>query len=508
MPARLHKGRLNRKTGTYEYTLTYSGEDILPNFSLREKLRVDFGLALPDLDENTQPEFYFKEVAALIAKNQPRWGLRRHITLALLNFSKLLMYLDLDPARWPEGVSITEHPVVKQFLYGVSAEENDGGAVGFGEEYIIDDIQDIHEKYPLIDDADSSQHSALVDAIDGKHLVIEGPPGTGKSQTITNLIAAAMAGGKKVLFVAEKMAALEVVKRRLDAAGLGDFCLELHSHKSQKRKVLEEIETRLKKRGRFRKPSDIEADIDRFESLKDELRRHVEVINQPWKNTGKTIHEILMAATRHREALQINPELLHPEGFNGELFDSGIQRQSRVQALAFGDVYKSVAQQLDAGDGLQSHPWFGVRNGDLQLFDTEKVCAKLEQWQQSLQALQDLCPDLAEVLECDEAEIPREIGELEALSADLSRLPELQGNELLSALPKLKAKVLEKFGKYLNLFEDIQSLYAKLSKMVNQEVLEDLSVVNGLLEGSKQLQQLAGEDVDLYALAYSIQQIE
>lgn len=379
MPARLHKGRLNRKTGTYEYTLTYSGEDMLPNFSLREKLRVDFGLALPDLDENTQPEFYFKEVAALIAKNQPRWGLRRHITLALLNFSKLLMYLDLDPARWPEGVSITEHPVVKQFLYGVSAEENDGGAVGFGEEYIIDDIQDIHEKYPLIDDADSSQHSALVDAIDGKHLVIEGPPGTGKSQTITNLIAAAMAGGKKVLFVAEKMAALEVVKRRLDAAGLGDFCLELHSHKSQKRKVLEEIETRLKKRGRFRKPSDIEADIDRFESLKDELRRHVEVINQPWKNTGKTIHEILMAATRHREALQINPELLHPEGFNGELFDSGIQRQSRDQALAFGDVYKSVAQQLDAGDGLQSHPWFGVRNGDLQLFDTEKVCAKLEQ---------------------------------------------------------------------------------------------------------------------------------
>ncbi len=73
----------------------------------------------------------------------------------------------------------------------------------------------VHANYPLIDDADSSQHSALIDAVDGKNLVIEGPPGTGKSQTITNLIAAAMAQGKKVLFVAEKLAALEVVRSRL-----------------------------------------------------------------------------------------------------------------------------------------------------------------------------------------------------------------------------------------------------------------------------------------------------
>ncbi|MFW8194336.1 AAA domain-containing protein, partial [Klebsiella pneumoniae] len=88
-------------------------------------------------------------------------------------------------------------------------------------------------------DADSSQHSALIDAIRGQNLVIEGPPGSGKSQTITNLIAAALLNGKKVLFVAEKMAALEVVKRRLDRAGLGQFCLELHSHKTHKRKVLD-----------------------------------------------------------------------------------------------------------------------------------------------------------------------------------------------------------------------------------------------------------------------------
>jgi KaiC/GvpD/RAD55 family RecA-like ATPase len=75
-----------------------------------------------------------------------------------------------------------------------------------------------------------------------KNLVIEGPPGTGKSQTITNLIAACLADGKKVLFVAEKLAALEVVKNRLSLAGLDPFVLELHSNKTNKKRVLEEIE--------------------------------------------------------------------------------------------------------------------------------------------------------------------------------------------------------------------------------------------------------------------------
>ena len=75
----------------------------------------------------------------------------------------------------------------------------------------------------------------------GRSFIIQGPPGTGKSQTIANLLARAIATGKKVLFVAEKQAALEVVQRRLAAAGLGDFCLELHSHKAGKREVIGEL---------------------------------------------------------------------------------------------------------------------------------------------------------------------------------------------------------------------------------------------------------------------------
>jgi Cdc6-like AAA superfamily ATPase len=309
IPCRLNKGRLNRTTRMYEYTLQYSGEDIIPNLSLREKLKADFAMALPDLDEETTPESYFQSVTGMLdAGNQPRWRIRRHISIALLNFSKLLMYQDLDPQRWPAAARIEQHPVVSRFLFGSSRDNEEGEQepeLGFGEEHPIDDTEDVHEKYPLIDDADSSQHSALIDAIDGKNLVIEGPPGTGKSQTITNLIAAAVSQGKRVLFVAEKLAALSVVHSRLDRAGLGDFCLELHSHKAQKRKVLDEVAARIAKRGSYRPPHQIAVEIARYEELKETLKRHARKVNSPWGNTGKTIHEILMAATRYRNEIGI-----------------------------------------------------------------------------------------------------------------------------------------------------------------------------------------------------------
>src|SRR5690606_2437208 len=122
VPVQLHKGRLNTTTRTYEYTLSYSGEDIIPNLSLREKLRVDFAMASPDLDENTAPEDYFLEIRTLIENKQPRWRVCRYITLALLNFNKLLMYPDLDQARWPEDASIVNHPVVSRFLSGYGQE--------------------------------------------------------------------------------------------------------------------------------------------------------------------------------------------------------------------------------------------------------------------------------------------------------------------------------------------------------------------------------------------------
>lgn len=511
VPVRLRKGRLNPTTRTYEYTLSYSGEDIIPNLSLREKLRADFALALPDLDENTVPEDYFREVQALIEDKQPHWRVRRFISLALLNFSKLLMYLDLDPMRWPENSNIVGHPVVSRFLSGYGQDgEFEGespGDLGFGEEYRIDEMDEVHSHYPLIDDADSSQHSALIDAVDGKDLVIEGPPGTGKSQTITNLIAAAMVQGKKVLFVAEKLAALEVVRSRLDAAGLGEFCLELHSHKSQKRKVLDEVEARLKMRGRYRKPRDIEVDISRYEELKTELKNHAEKINRPWKNTGKTLHEIFMAATRYRNAIGVNPEGLHPEGYDGTNYDVLAQRRNEDQVQAYRKVYQAVAQQLGSDAALQDHPWYGVRNGDLQIFDLDRVRESLGAWQASIDSLQEQRLTMAQILGCEVSDVAGGVGDIQAFLANLEGLPPLKGDEILERLPILRGGVLEKTRFYLKLFEDIQALYANLAKTTGPGVLQDLSVVDRFLTANEQLKGLVGREVVLGHLAEAINRL-
>lgn len=511
VPVRLHKGRLSPNTQTYEYAVSYSGEDIIPNLSLREKLRADFAMVLPDLDENTAPDDYLREVACLIRDCQPHWRVRRYISLALLNFSKMLMYLDLDPKHWPESANILSHPVVASFLSDSGRMEGQDveakSDFGFGEEYCIDEIQEIHSSYPLIEDADSSQHSALIDAIDGKNLVIEGPPGTGKSQTITNLIAAAMAKGKSVLFVAEKLAALEVVRRRLDAAGLGEFCLELHSHKSQKRKMLDEVQERLRKHGRYPAPQHIEIEIERYEELKTVLKDYAGKINRLWKNTGKTVHDIFMAATRYRNAISLNPELLHPEGYHGRNYDIAVQRRNEDHVQTYRKVYQAVSQQLGADAALQDHPWYGVRNSDLQIFDLDRVKAVLSAWQRSLQECQEQRTVIAEILGCDTETIVASRGDIQALLADLEALPPLKGDEVFQALPALRGNILKQVQFYLRLFEAIQADYISLARKTGSQVLQDLSVADDLVSGNEQLKQLVGRDVELGALAEAINRL-
>jgi hypothetical protein len=470
VPVRIARGRLNAENGTYNYTISYTGEEILPNLSLRELLRVDFGLALPELDEETLPEAYFEAVAKLIRKTQPRWRVRRYATVSLFNFSKLLMYLDLDPQLWPAYRPITEHPIVSRFF---ATRSEEGNGAGFGEEYAIDDLPDVHINYPIIDDADSSQHSALVDVIKGKNLVIEGPPGTGKSQTITNLIAAALAQGKKVLFVAEKLAALEVVKRRLDHAGLGDFCLELHSHKTQKRKVLDDINSRLSNQRKYRTPQQIEADIQRYEELKEQLRGYAEQINSEWRSTGLTIHEILMGATRYREELGINPVTVHPEGFDGRMFTGEVQRKSLDMIRSFGEVHRQVAAQIGEGTELGNHPWFGVGNRDLQMFDTDRVVAPLQGWQEALEALGELTRQANELLGAEDGAHFARFDQIRSLIDDLGALPPLNGDEFLPALAELRGDALGVLDQQLHLARQIRRLREELSGTVRPGVLED-----------------------------------
>ena len=279
------------------FHLAYTGEELSDNLSLREKVRRDFGLNLPDfdIDEDGSLENYLEAITDRVS-TLPGWSVRRMLTLTLLSFTNMLLVRDLDPGNWPragQSSALLAHPLVKQVFEGQAVE----GDARYGDEYDID----THPKgdLPLIYDADSSQHSALIDVHEGRNRVIEGPPGTGKSQTITNLIAAALQSGKKVLFVAEKLAALEVVKSRLTLAGLAPFVLELHSHKTTKKRVLEDLATRVALR-----PSgagDLLGLLERQASKRKELKAYADLMNaKAGSPLDLTLHQVMWRAERNR----------------------------------------------------------------------------------------------------------------------------------------------------------------------------------------------------------------
>ncbi|MGI5870141.1 MAG: DUF3320 domain-containing protein [Kiritimatiellia bacterium] len=227
--------RLDRQSARSGYTLARTDEDAVVNETLLEMLRREFGCAIPQLDPPPEDDAGL-DVAAVIRifreaiRDMKGWEIVDGIWLARFHFSKFIMWNDLGKRL----DDLCKSPIVNHLIHG-------SGAFSDGVEAVRPDEVDTciaPEELFCPASADSSQLAAVIAATRGKNFVLHGPPGTGKSQTIMNLIAFAMAQGKTVLFVAEKRAALEVVQRRLARLGLGPFCLELHSNKSGKADVL------------------------------------------------------------------------------------------------------------------------------------------------------------------------------------------------------------------------------------------------------------------------------
>lgn len=328
--------------GIQQFSLQYTGDDISENLSLREKLRNDFGLVLPELsDEQIDINCYFDEILSVI-ENQPGFDLKHRVSLCLLSFSNMLLVRDLDPSKWPEigdKNSLIDHPIVREVFEGKSDEA--GSGLSLAEEHMVEEGPGA--SIPLVYDADSSQHSALIDVLAlNKNLVIEGPPGTGKSQTITNLIAACLAQGKKVLFVAEKLAALEVVKNRLSMAGLDPYVLELHSNKTNKKRVLEEISKRVAYRPQ--RPNDLPRLQQQLEAHRNDLKSYTDLINSSAHNAfGLTLHQIMWRAEKHRLGLTEDENLFSQITIDDATQVSEFALVRRMESLGYlASQYESV----------------------------------------------------------------------------------------------------------------------------------------------------------------------
>ena len=262
--------QLERETAGSKFTLRATQDEPVLNPAILQKLRLKLP-SLPDSFEDFQPMSYFAMFQQAI-EHQPNWRVTEDIFLSFFAFQKFVMYRDLEVA---EDV-YAQHEIIQ--------------ALGTGktDAFQIDDADDNEHLDQVLKpettfqvlDADSSQQQAIVAVRSGKNLVIEGPPGTGKSQTITNIIAELLAEGKTVLFVSEKIAALEVVYNRLESAGLKDFCLELHSKGTSKKSVYQELQRALDNC----RPHDHkeDGDLTRLSLLRSFLNDYAEALHQPF----------------------------------------------------------------------------------------------------------------------------------------------------------------------------------------------------------------------------------
>ena len=377
--------RRGTKGKAVETVLEHSGEDIQTNLSLVEKMRRDFGLEIPLLEDENTPQDYFAKFAKILELKR-RWKVRRHMTLAFLSFGKLLMYRDLDPKTWPVGESIAKHPLVRSLFEGLKQPN-----VSLAKEYPIDAPELKHEVPQLIRDADSSQHSALIDAVRGLSLVIEGPPGTGKSQTITNLIAAVLARGKTVLFVSEKLAALEVVRKRLDEAGLGIFCLEVHSHKTKKGALLGDLAQRYAMRGTFQDPRDLDRHLSLVEKKKQLLTQYASLINKIIVPFEASTFDVLWARDQSGE------EIGHHRDRLGKLGLPVVIKYTQtdfIQTEQFLSVYSQhAAAVLASCDSIEQHPWSWI-TVPLGFAEEERFLNAMEEFRAASERAEDCCKRL------------------------------------------------------------------------------------------------------------------
>lgn len=235
----LHLKAAVGRGSTYRMVLDDSGAST-PNYCLLEKLRLSFGLQLPslaepELDANgiDLPATFRGVRESLVARGLP-FRVEETAEISLLQFAKFRLWRDLEE-NWE---ALLRRPLARHLAHTPTAE-------------FSDPVQDLKERdldqlgllCPI--PADSSQLTAIGDALAGRTFVLEGPPGTGKSQTIANLLARGIADGKRILFVAEKRAALDVVARRVRAIGLGPFTLDLHDRDSRPANVRRQIATAL-----------------------------------------------------------------------------------------------------------------------------------------------------------------------------------------------------------------------------------------------------------------------
>ena len=406
-------------------------DDLVFNLPLQKRLQENFGIDLPMIDEDDDwtPSAYFDEVNEKTKHMSQREIDRNGMRLGFFSFHKFLMWQDLNPENWitSDGEnSLTKHFLVNGLLgEGFPTNKGDDDS----EEYTPLDKKLAPSDLVQVVDADASQTKVIEAVRNGRNLVVQGPPGTGKSQTITNILAAAAHDGKKVLFIAEKMAALEVVYKRMHAAGLSDICLELHSHRANKKNVLEELRRTLNSpRSSADAPS---CNAKNLRQTRDRLNQISDLLHDKIQNRDYSPFNVIadMVELRGRN---IQPPTISRDGLHN-LPDDEVRRI--LESIgSYAEAIKRITPKAE-------HPFRGVQKTNLSPINLERIAKQLEN---NVAKIGGLLDDFSQMLNRTEMKFGFSIGDMRRAVETLQNLqnaPNSIGNTLSVSIANIDDRV-------------------------------------------------------------------
>lgn len=340
--------KLERRSASSKFTLRFHEDEPRFNATLLQFIERDFDLKLPQFggelptDENGVDVQRLLGLVRQAVRDVPGMEVVDETALSTFSFAKFLMWKDLV-----ERTDALRQNRVVRHLIDTPEQTFEGSSEPFRDERELD------RHYAPVDivallPADSSQTAASLAAAEGRDFVIVGPPGTGKSQTIANMIANCLAVGKTVLFVAEKTAALDVVYRRLRQHGLGPHCLELHSSKADRRSFLGQLKASWET-GTRGDTGEWVAINEKLRLRRDELNAYVEALH---RLNGNGLTPYLALGTALQQQDRHAPKLTWPSrDAHDEPTRKALEQAAQDLGLAFRSIrMHPVLQMVDASD--------------------------------------------------------------------------------------------------------------------------------------------------------------
>ncbi|MCK9573037.1 MAG: DUF4011 domain-containing protein, partial [Candidatus Omnitrophica bacterium] len=322
---------IEHKSASESYQIMLGDDEVILNPALRVKFKRDFNISFPEFENNPE-DWNLEKYFALIERELTPLHMKisQDVHVGLFSFHKLIMYNDYEKNH----ELLKQHPLISCFGGEGKIDNIDSGGNDYSEES-LEESKDIKRQFYVLD-ADSSQQKCIETARKGESFVMVGPPGTGKSQTIANIIAEFIEDGKSILFVSEKMAALEVVFKRLKGCGLIDFCL-----------VIEELGRSLAEKT-IPKETISDTDYTQFLRLRKRLNDYLLALHSRREPLKMSVYEVLS------QLASIDYLLYIPTGLRSDI--RGLTQEALVEFDGLFDTLETLWDVFIKGDEF---PWYG-----------------------------------------------------------------------------------------------------------------------------------------------------